>query len=242
MPLVTRQVNQGNLFKTATEPPGWSDGDLWSDITANTVKNNVGGTATDIGHASDETQTLTNKTFNGDNNTVTNMLNPSSEQTLFGGTSYVAEYTPSADTWVGQTVTIPSTYTFINITDIEFQTGSNNNGGDMIAAAFTANADPPTNTDLAMLAVGAAVVGSAVATTYKTKCSQMSIIQGGDIIFLAVNMDTLNGKQVRGENTTSENAYFSETYSANPSLSRRAVTWTAQGNKTAVKIYYIGYS
>ena len=45
MPLVTRQANQGNLFKTATEPPDWLDGDLWSDTTANQLKLNNSGTA-----------------------------------------------------------------------------------------------------------------------------------------------------------------------------------------------------
>ena len=49
MPLVTRQANQGNLFKQATEPPDWQDGDLWSDTTNNIVKVNVNGTATALG-------------------------------------------------------------------------------------------------------------------------------------------------------------------------------------------------
>lgn len=48
MPLVTRQANQGNLFKTDTEPTDWVDGDLWSDTTANTLKLNVGGTAVEV--------------------------------------------------------------------------------------------------------------------------------------------------------------------------------------------------
>jgi len=45
MVLVTRQVNQGNLFNTATEPTTWKDGDLWSDTTANELKRNNNGTA-----------------------------------------------------------------------------------------------------------------------------------------------------------------------------------------------------
>ena len=49
MPLVTRQANQGNLFKQATEPPDWQNGDIWSDTTANEIKLNVNGTATVIG-------------------------------------------------------------------------------------------------------------------------------------------------------------------------------------------------
>ena len=48
MPLVTRQANQGNLFKQATEPPDWLDGDLWSDTTDGALKLNVGGTATTV--------------------------------------------------------------------------------------------------------------------------------------------------------------------------------------------------
>ena len=51
MPLVTRFSNQGQLFKEATTP-NWLDGDIWSDTTANNVKVNVGGVATDIGATS----------------------------------------------------------------------------------------------------------------------------------------------------------------------------------------------
>jgi len=49
MPLVTRQANQGNLFKQDLEPPDWVAGDLWSDTTADKLQLNVAGTATDIG-------------------------------------------------------------------------------------------------------------------------------------------------------------------------------------------------
>ena len=48
MPLVTRQANQGNLFKQDTEPSDWLDGDLWSDTTDNLLKLNNNGTAQDI--------------------------------------------------------------------------------------------------------------------------------------------------------------------------------------------------
>lgn len=49
MPLVTRSSEQGNLFKQDLEPGGWLNGDLWSDTTANVLKLNVGGTASEIG-------------------------------------------------------------------------------------------------------------------------------------------------------------------------------------------------
>jgi len=49
MPLVTRQANQGRFFVTATEPPDWLDGDLWSDTTANLLKLNVAGSPVTIG-------------------------------------------------------------------------------------------------------------------------------------------------------------------------------------------------
>ena len=49
MPLVTRQANQGNLFKQATEPPDWLDGDLWSDTTNNIVNFNNEGNVEEIG-------------------------------------------------------------------------------------------------------------------------------------------------------------------------------------------------
>lgn len=51
MPLVTRQANQGNLFKQTVEPPNWENGDLWSDISTAPpiLKINDNGTATEIG-------------------------------------------------------------------------------------------------------------------------------------------------------------------------------------------------
>ena len=49
MPLVTRQVNQGNLFKQSLEPTDWQDGDLWSDTTGNILKVNVSGIAITVG-------------------------------------------------------------------------------------------------------------------------------------------------------------------------------------------------
>ncbi len=48
MPLVTRQVNQGNLFLEATEPAQWQNGDVWSDTTSNSLKINVDGTAQSV--------------------------------------------------------------------------------------------------------------------------------------------------------------------------------------------------
>ena len=51
MPLVTRQANQGNLFKQATEPPDWLNGDLWSDTTDNILKLNNNGTAENVGRS-----------------------------------------------------------------------------------------------------------------------------------------------------------------------------------------------
>jgi len=49
MPLVTRQANQGNLFKTPTEPDDWLDSDLWSDETNHVLNLNNDGTAEDVG-------------------------------------------------------------------------------------------------------------------------------------------------------------------------------------------------
>ena len=50
MPLVTRQVNQANLFKQDTEPTGvWVDGDLWSDTDDNLLFVNNSGTAQRVG-------------------------------------------------------------------------------------------------------------------------------------------------------------------------------------------------
>lgn len=74
MPLVTRQANRGDIFKQLLEPGDWLNGDLWSDLTANELKLNVTGTATDIGHAEDEVQTLTNKTITYGDNTISGTL------------------------------------------------------------------------------------------------------------------------------------------------------------------------
>lgn len=49
MPLVTRTTQQGNLFRTATEPPNWQNGDLWVDTDDGKVYVNVSGTATELG-------------------------------------------------------------------------------------------------------------------------------------------------------------------------------------------------
>jgi len=50
MPLVTRQVNQANLFKQDEEPTSvWANGDLWSDTDDNEVFVNNNGTADQIG-------------------------------------------------------------------------------------------------------------------------------------------------------------------------------------------------
>jgi len=49
MPLVTRQANQGNLFKADLEPADLANGDLWSDTTANKLKLDVLGTVEIVG-------------------------------------------------------------------------------------------------------------------------------------------------------------------------------------------------
>lgn len=78
MPLVSRTSNQGNLYKQATEPAGWLDGDVWSDTTANTLKNNVNGTATAIGKSSfsDATTVSYSETI-GDYTTPTGVVSSS---------------------------------------------------------------------------------------------------------------------------------------------------------------------
>ena len=49
MPLVTRQANQGNLYRQADEPADWLNGDLWVDTDDGKVYVNISGTATVIG-------------------------------------------------------------------------------------------------------------------------------------------------------------------------------------------------
>ena len=47
-PLVTRQANQGVVFRQATEPSEWLNGDLWIDTDDGSIFVNVSGTATPI--------------------------------------------------------------------------------------------------------------------------------------------------------------------------------------------------
>ena len=47
MPLVTRQSNQGNLWKEATTP-NWTTNDLWVDTDDSALYVNNAGTATKI--------------------------------------------------------------------------------------------------------------------------------------------------------------------------------------------------
>lgn len=47
MPLVTRQSNQGNLWKEASTP-NWSNNDLWVDTDDSKVYVNKSGTAEEI--------------------------------------------------------------------------------------------------------------------------------------------------------------------------------------------------
>ena len=49
MPLVTRQSNQGNLFKEASTP-NWTTGDLWVDTDDNKLYVNNAGTTTSVGN------------------------------------------------------------------------------------------------------------------------------------------------------------------------------------------------
>ena len=54
MPLVTRNSEQGNVFRTDTEPPNWVNGDLWVDTDDGTLYVNVSGTATTVGRTIQE--------------------------------------------------------------------------------------------------------------------------------------------------------------------------------------------
>jgi len=53
MPLVTRTAVQGNVFREASEPGSWEDGDLWVDTSQNPPRLNVNdnGTATIIANS-----------------------------------------------------------------------------------------------------------------------------------------------------------------------------------------------
>lgn len=49
MPLVTRTSVQGNMFRQATEPTNWQNGDIWVDTDNANVSVNNSGTAVQIG-------------------------------------------------------------------------------------------------------------------------------------------------------------------------------------------------
>jgi 6-phosphogluconolactonase (cycloisomerase 2 family) len=68
MPLVTRFSNQGNLFKESTEP-NWTDGDLWSDTTDESLKINVNGTAENVGQTTETHTFTTAETWNPETQT-----------------------------------------------------------------------------------------------------------------------------------------------------------------------------
>ena len=48
MPLVTRTSVQGNVYKQATEPPSWENGDLWIDTDDGIVYVNIDDTASQV--------------------------------------------------------------------------------------------------------------------------------------------------------------------------------------------------
>ena len=58
MPLVTRQSNQGNLFKEA-DTPNWANNDLWVDTDNATLYVNNLGTATAVGSSTVTSQRIT---------------------------------------------------------------------------------------------------------------------------------------------------------------------------------------
>ena len=87
MPLVTRQANQGLLFKQDLEPGTSLDGDLWSDTTANILKLNVSGTFEDVGKTSfSDSATVSFSVTIGD------YVQPDSATATSGGTADVYDF------------------------------------------------------------------------------------------------------------------------------------------------------
>ena len=65
MPLVTRQSNQGNLWKEASTP-NWATNDIWVDTDDGKLYVNVSGSATEIARQSaipSDTNTSTARTI-----------------------------------------------------------------------------------------------------------------------------------------------------------------------------------
>lgn len=48
MPLVTRTAVSGNIYRQATEPPDWLNGDLWVNTSSGQLYVNISGTATAV--------------------------------------------------------------------------------------------------------------------------------------------------------------------------------------------------
>jgi len=195
------------------------------------------------GVTASSTNTFTNKTVDGDGtgNTYSNMLNISGEQT-----AQPISYTKTGvgnpiNSWTGKFFQVPTTYKFIEITDIEYKDGSSGSGN-AIAAVFglSSATDPPTDTNLPCIGFGAESAFS-TNTVQKTTFTQLGIIKGGANLWLGVNIDTLNQKK-QGQDGQSGNMYFAETYSANPNVNRTGISWVTWTDSVGVKIYYVGFS
>lgn len=117
MPLVTRQSNQGNLFKEALTP-NWSDGDVWSDTTADKLKINVGGIAQDVGISSfsdsavvSYSQTITDYTRaatitpTSGNTTISFTSGSSTGGNLYGTQHTIAEKITATSVLIDQVIT-----------------------------------------------------------------------------------------------------------------------------------------
>lgn len=74
MPLVQRQADSGKITVSESEPATPLKGDLWYDTDDNELFSYNGSAFVGIGHAADETQTLTNKTLALGSNTISGTL------------------------------------------------------------------------------------------------------------------------------------------------------------------------
>jgi len=186
MPLVTRQANQGNIFREPLEPADWIDGDLWSDTTANTVKVNVGGTATDIGNASDATQVLTNKTIDLDANTITGTL------AEFNTALQSGDFTSllGIETMTNKTLTAADNTVSVDAGDVT--------GGTLLVTRGGTGVSDPTSGEILIGAGSSAMTTETFLTTQTvTKTNTFSITSGtyADVTNMTLTLANRSGGQ-----------------------------------------------
>ena len=213
------RLNEQTLFWGTSDPSSGLPTNSWFlNTTDNILKQNTG---------TEGSPTWTNRL---------NLTIESVEQRL----DQIADTTDSndvANSWHGETFTLPTTEKLYRITDIETTFGAVG-GGTAILAAFLVDANPPVTTRPRMVALTEEFVPVA-STIHKIETGYSVILRGGSQLFIAVNRN-VSTSDLRHGTIASRNNQFSETYTINPEINR-SITWTASTLGWKVKIYFRGY-